>query len=168
MDIVGDLMKVAVSGDNLTALSKSMGIADKAKAQSILRVSLPLVVGTMATAAARPGGAEMLSKLASQAGSTNPIDNLGGFLSSSTTTGGSVMVSALFGSQLDTVQNVIAQKSGLPPAVIGKVMGVAVPMVVSYIATQNISPAGLAQQSKMAFQASPEADTLFKNLMAIK
>ncbi len=32
MDIVGDLMKVAVSGDNLTALSKSMGIADKAKA----------------------------------------------------------------------------------------------------------------------------------------
>ena len=168
MDIVGDLMKVAVSGDNLTALSKSMGIADKAKAQSILRVSLPLVVGTMATAAAKPGGAEMLSKLATQAGSTNPIDNLGGFLSSPMTAGGSAMVSALFGSQLDTVQNVIAQKSGLPPAVIGKVMGVAVPMVVSYIGKQNISPAGLAQQSKMAFQASPEADALFKNLMAIK
>ncbi len=110
----------------------------------------------------------MLSKLATQAGSTNPIDNLGGFLSSPTTAGGSAMVSALFGSQLDTIQNVIAQKSGLPPAVIGKVMGVAVPMVVDYMGKQNISPAGLAQQSKMAFQASPEADTLFKNLMAIK
>ena len=169
MDIVGDLMKVAVSGDNLTALSKSMGIADKAKAQSILRVSLPVVLGTMATAAAKPGGAEMLSKLATQAGSTNPIDNLGGFLSSPTTAGGSAMVSALFGSQLDTIQNVIAQKSGLPPATIGKVMGVDC----SYgsradMGKQNISPAGLAQQSKMAFQASPEADTLFKNLMAIK
>mgnify|MGYP001058506092 CR=1 FL=1 len=168
MDIVGDLMRVAVSGDNLTALSKSMGIADKAKAQSILRVSLPVVVGTMATAAAKPGGAEMIAKLATQAGSANPIDNLGGFLSSPTTAGGSAMVSALFGSQMDTIQNVIAQKSGLPPAVIGKVMGVAVPMVVGYIGKQNISPAGLAQQSKMAFQASPEADALFKNLMAIK
>ena len=47
-------------------------------------------------------------------------------------------------------------------------MAVAVPMVVGYVAKQNISPAGLAQQSKMAFQASPEADALFKNLMAIK
>ncbi len=78
----------------------------------------------MATTAAKPGGAEMLAKLATQAESANPIDNLGGFLSSPTTAGGSAMVSALFGTQLDTIQNVIAQKSGLPPAIIGKVMAV--------------------------------------------
>jgi hypothetical protein len=169
MDVVGDLMRVAVSGNNPIALGKAVGV-DKDKAQTLIRVSLPLVLGSMATTAAKPGGAEMVAKMVTQAGSTNPLDNLGGFLSNPT--GGSAMVSSLFGSQLDTMQNVIAQKAGIPPVVVNKVMSIAVPMVMGYIAKQNINPAGLPTllgvQSKMAFQASPEAATLFKNLIALK
>lgn len=72
------------------------------------------------------------------------------------------MVSSLFGSQMDTVQNVIAQKSGVPPVVISKVMAIAAPMVIGYVGKMKMDPAALANQSKMAMQASPEAATLFK------
>jgi len=86
------------------------------------------------------------------------------------------MASSLFGTQTDTLQNVIAQKSGVPPAVISKVIAIAVPMVAGYAGKmfieQKMNPAGLASllgiQSKMAMQASPEAATLFKILMAIQ
>jgi hypothetical protein len=169
MDIVGDLMKGMLTGSNVTALGKAVGV-DNDKAQGLLRLGLPLVVNSMAATAAKPGGAELLAKMVTQAGSANPLDNLGGFLSNPA--GGSAMVSSLFGSQLDTMQNVIAQKAGIPPIVVNKVMAIAVPMVMGYIAKQNINPAGLPTllgvQSKMANQASPEAATLFKNLMAIK
>lgn len=171
MDVVADLMRVMVSGDNLTALGKSLGI-DKDRAQSLLRVSLPLVVGSMATTASKPGGAEMLTKMLAQAGGSNPMDNPGGFLSNPMAAGGSAMASSIFGSQLDTMQNVIAQKSGFPPGVVAKVMAIAVPMVIGYFGKQNITPAGLPKflgdQSKMAMKTSPEAATLFKDLMAIK
>ena len=175
MDIVGDLMRSMVSGDNLNALGKSVGV-DKEKAQSLLRLSLPVVLGSMATTASKPGGTEMLAKLLTQAGGNNPMDNPGAFLSNPAAAGGSAMVSSLFGSQTDTVQNVIAQKSGLPPVVISKVMAIAAPMVMGYVGKmfvqQKMDPAGLptllGMQSKMAMQASPEAATLLKQLMALK
>jgi hypothetical protein len=175
MDVVGDLMRVAVSGNNPIALGKAVGV-DKDKAQTLIRVSLPLVLGSMATTAAKPGGTEMVAKMLTQAGASNPIDNLGGFLSNPAAAGGSTMVSSLFGTQTETLQNVIAQKSGVPPAVISKVMAIAAPMVAGYVGKmfieQKMNPAGLASllgiQSKMAMQASPEAASLFKELMAIK
>jgi hypothetical protein len=175
MDVVGDLMKTMVSGNNLVALSKSMNV-DKDKAQTLIRLSLPLVLGSMATTASKPGGPEMLAKMVTQAGGSNPIDNLGGFLSNPAAAGGSAMASTLFGSQMDMMQNVIGQKSGLPPAVIGKVMSIAVPMVAGYVGKTfiqtNMDPTGLAKvladQSKLAMQTSPEAATLFKQLMAVK
>jgi hypothetical protein len=175
MDVVGDLMRVAVSGNNPIALGKAVGV-DKDKAQTLIRVSLPLVLGSMATTAAKPGGAEMVAKMLTQAGASNPIDNLGGLLSNPGAAGGSAMASSLFGTQTETLQNVIAQKSGVPPAVISKVMAIAAPMVAGYVGKmfieQKMNPAGLASllgiQSKMAMQASPEAASLFKELMAIK
>lgn len=172
MDIVADLMKQAATGDNLSLISKSVG-GDGNAVQSALGMGLPMIVGSMATTAAKPGGTDVLTKMMAQAGGSSPLDNLSGFLGSSAAAGGSSMANTLFGSQLAPVQDAIAQKTGLPPAVVGKVLAIAVPMVLAYVgkATGGQKPdaAGLAgllgEQSKTALAGSPDAAALAQQLM---
>ncbi len=164
MDIVADLMKQVATGDNLSMISKSVGGDGKA-VQSALGMGIPLLLGSMATTASKPGGADMMTKMLAQTGGSNPMDNLGGFLGNPAAAGGSGMVSTLLGSQMGGIQNTISQKTGLPPAVVGKVLEIAAPMVMGYVGkmvgqqkmdTKSLTGL-LGEQSKMALQASPEA-----------
>jgi len=175
MDIVADLMKQVASGDNLSLISKSVG-GDEKGVQSALGMGLPMIMGSMANTASQPGGADMISGLLGQMGGSNPMDNMGSFLGSPTATGGSGMASSLLGNQLGPVQNAIAQKTGLPPAVVGKVLAIAVPMVLGAIGKkfsgQTMDQKGLTsllgEQSEMAMQSSPEAASMAKQLMGTK
>ena len=172
MDIVADLMKQVATGDNLSMISKSVGGDGKA-VQSALGMGLPMIMGSMANTASKPGGADILTKMLSQAGGSNPMDNMSGFLGNPAAAGGSGMVSTLFGSQMGTIQNAISQKTGLPPAAVGKVMEIATPMVMGYVGKMFVqqkmdtkSLTGLlGDQSKMALQASPDAAAMAKQLI---
>ncbi len=171
MDIVADLMKQVATGDNLSMISKSVGGEGKA-VQSALGMGLPMIMGSMANTASKPGGADTLTKMLAQAGGSNPLDNMSGFLGNPAAAGGSGMVSTLFGSQMGTIQNAIAQKTGLPPAAVGKVLEIAAPMVMGYVCKMFVqqkmdtkSLTGLlGDQSKVALQASPDAAAMAKEL----
>jgi hypothetical protein len=71
-------MKQVATGDNLSMISKSVGGDGKA-VQSALGMGIPMIIGSMANTASKPGGADVLTKMLGQANS-NPMDNLGGFL----------------------------------------------------------------------------------------
>lgn len=167
MDIVADLMKQVATGDNLSMISKSVG-GDNNAVQSALSMGLPMIMGSMANTASQPGGADMLTKMLAQGAGSNPLDNMGGFLSNPAAAGGSAMVSTLFGGQMSGIQTAIAQKTGLPPEIVSKLMAVAVPIVMGYVGKmfvgQKMDAAGLTSllgdQSKMAIAASPDAAAL--------
>jgi OOP family OmpA-OmpF porin len=170
--IVEDLMKQVTTGDNLSMISKSVG-GDQKGVQSALGMGLPMVMGSMANTASQPGGADMITGMLGQLGGSNPMDNLGSFLGSSAAAGGSSMASGLLGSQMAPIENAIAQKTGLPSGVVGKVLAIAVPMVLGAIgkkfAGQKVDQKGLTsllgEESKMAMQSSPEAASMAQQLM---
>lgn len=172
MDIVADLMKQVSTGENLSVISKSVG-GDEKGVQSALGMGLPMIMGSMANTASQPGGADMISGLLGQMGGANPMDNMGSFLGSPAAAGGSGMASSLLGSQLGPVQNAIAQKTGLPPAVVGKVLAIAVPMVLGAIGKkfsgQTMDQQGLTsllgEQSNMAMQSSPDAASMAQQVL---
>jgi hypothetical protein len=172
MDIVGDLLKQVATGDNLAQISKSVG-GDEKGVQSALGMALPVILGSMSSTASKPGGADMISGMLGQMGGSNPMDNMGSFLGSPAASGGSGMVSSLLGSQMAPVQNAIAQKTGLPPAIVGKVLAIAAPMVIGYVSTmfagKKVDQQGLTsllgEQSKLAMQASPDAANMAKQLL---
>jgi hypothetical protein len=172
MDIVADLMKQVATGDNLAMISKSVG-GDGQAVRSALGMGLPMIMGSMANTASKPGGADMLADMLTQTGGSNPMDNLGSLISNPAAAGGSGMVSTLFGSQMGTIQNAISQKTGLPPAAVGKVLEIATPMVMGYIGKMFVSQKMdtksltnlLGDQSKMALRSSPEAAVMAQQLM---
>lgn len=172
MDIVADLMKQVATGDNLSMIAKSVG-GDNNAVQSALSMGLPMIMGSMATTASKPGGADILTKMLTQAGGSSPLDNLGGLLGNPAAAGGSAMVSTLFGGQMSGIQTAIAQKTGLPPAMVSQVMTIATPIVVGYIGkmfvSQKMDAAGLTSllgdQSKMALAGSPDAAAMAQQLL---
>jgi hypothetical protein len=172
MDIVADLMKQVATGDNLSMIAKSVG-GDNNAVRSALGMGFPLIIGSMASTASAPGGADVLTKMLVQGGSSNPLDNLGGFLSNPAAAGGSAMANTLFGGRMSGIQTAIAQKTGLPPAIVTKVMETATPLVVGYIGrmfveqkmdTKSLTTL-LGDQSQLAMAASPEAAALAKQVM---
>src|SRR5512136_2483362 len=172
MDIVADLMKQAATGDNLSLISKSVGGDGKA-VQSAMSMGLPMILGSMASTASKPGGADMLTKMLAQAGGSSPLDNMSGFLGNPAAAGGSGMLNTLFGGQMGTIQNAISQKTGLPPTAVGKVLEIAAPMVMGYVGRmfvqQKMDAAGLTsllgEQSKAALQGSPDAAAMAQQLL---
>jgi len=172
MDLVADLMKQVGTGDNLSLISKSVG-GDEKGVQSALGMGLPMIMGSLSNTASKPGGADMITNMMGQLGGSNPVDNLGGFLGSPAAAGGSGMVSSLLGSQMAPVQNAISQKTGLPPAIVGKVLAIAAPMLLGYVgkmfAGKKMDQQGLTtllgEQSKMAMQSSPDAANMAKQLL---
>jgi len=172
MDIVADLMKQVGTGDNLSLISKSVG-GDEKGVQSALGMGLPMIMGSLSNTASKPGGADMITNMMGQLGGSNPMDNLGSFLGSPAAAGGSGMVSSLLGSQMPPVQNAISQKTGLPPAIVGKVLAVATPILLGYVgkmfAGKKMDQQGLTtllgEQSKMAMQSSPDAANMAKQLL---
>ena len=172
MNIVADLMKQVATGDNLSMISKSVG-SDEKSVQSALGMGLPMIMGSMAQTAQKPGGADMITSMMGQMGGSNPLDNLGGFLGSSAASGGSGMASSLLGSQMAPISNAIAQKTGLPSAVVEKILAIAAPMVMGYVTKsmggKQMDQQGLTsllgEQSKMAMQSSPDAARMAEQML---
>ena len=96
MDIVGDLMQQVATGDNLSMISKSVG-GDEKGVQSALAMGLPMIMGSMANTASKPGGADMITGMLGQLGGGSPMDNLGSFLGGPAAAGGGGMASSLSG-----------------------------------------------------------------------
>jgi len=172
MNIVADLMKQVATGDNLSMISKSVG-SDEKSVQSALGMGLPMIMGSMAQTAQKPGGADMITSMMGQMGGSNPLDNLGGFLGSPAASGGSGMASSLLGSQMAPISNAIAQKTGLPSAVVEKILAIAAPMVMGYVTKsmggKQMDQQGLTsllgEQSKMGMQSSPDAARMAEQVL---
>ncbi len=169
--IVDEIMSSLSSGNHISAISKSVG-GDEMAVKSALGMSMPLVLGAMANHASKPGGAEMLTKTLAQAGTSNPLDNMSGLLSNPSAASGSGMANTLLGSQMGTIQNVISQKTGLPPAAVGQVMAIAIPLVMSHVGKtvvqknmdSNSLTGLLADHSQAALQSSPDAASIVQQL----
>jgi hypothetical protein len=171
--IVDDVMNTLTSGNNLSVISKSVG-GNETAVKSALGMGLPLVLGAMANHASTPGGTEMLTKTLTQARESNPLDNLSSHLSNPAAAGGSGMASMVLGSQMGTIQNAISEKTGLPPAAVGQVMAIAIPVIMGHLGkmfvqqkmdTNNLTGI-LGDHAKMALQSSPEAASIAQQLPA--
>lgn len=167
MDIIGELMNQVGTGENLTALSSVVG-GDEKNVQSALGLALPVLMGSMAKTASAPGGADLVTSMIGQMGGGVSTDSMATYLATPASTGSNDIVGSLVGSQMGAIQNAIAQKTGLPPAVIGTLLAIVTPMILGAVKKsftdktmdQNSLNTLLGEQAKMAMKSSPDAAAL--------
>jgi hypothetical protein len=171
--IVEGLMKQLVSGDNLSLMSKNVGVDDKST-KSVLEMGLPLLLGAMNNNASKPEGAQVIMNSLAQMGNNNPMDNLSSHLSAPSSSQGSNMLASIMGTSLSPIEQAVSKSTGLPPAVVSKVLAMALPLVLGSLSKsspgQSLGPNDLSQllgdQSKMAMAASPNAAGVMNELFA--
>lgn len=173
--IVDNLMQELSTGNHLSVISKSIGGNDMA-VKSAFGMSLPLVISSMAINASRPNRAGIVTKVLTQAGSSNLKDNVRGLLNNPEAVGGSFLAINLFGQHKLTVQNAISDKTKLPPAVVEKVMTITTSVIMVSVGKiflqQKLDAKGLSNllrdQSKLALQSSPDAVEIATRLLAAR
>lgn len=172
--IVEGLMKQLVTGQNLSLMSKNVGTDDKS-VQSALGMGLPLLLGAMNNKSSKPEGAQAIMSGLSQIGNNNPMDNLPNYLSSpGSAQQGSNMLTSIMGSSLSPIEQAVSKSTGLPPAMVSKVLALALPLVLGSLKksapSQSLGPNDLSKllgdQSKLAMAASPDAAGVMNELFA--
>jgi hypothetical protein len=170
--IVEGLMKQLTSGDTLSFIGKKVG-ADNKSVKSTLEMGLPLLLGAMNNSASKPEGLNAIMKGLSQAGNTDPMKNITGFLGASDSVPGSDMLGSILGSNVQPIQQAISKSSGLSSGVVGKILAMVMPLLMGSLSKnlgKNMVPGDLSkllgEQSKMALSASPNAAGAMQDLFA--
>ncbi|TRZ45324.1 DUF937 domain-containing protein [Robertkochia solimangrovi] len=140
-----DLGKEIIGG-----ISNETGTPETKTAET-LDMALPLLVGAMKKNVQQPDGAASLMN-ALEAGNHDGslLDNLGGFfgggVDNNAMQDGAGILGHLFGSKQPEVENALSNKSGLNMDTISKILKVAAPLVLAYLAKQkrqnNVQQAG--------------------------
>ena len=171
--VVNMAMEQLMSGDNLSLISSKVG-ADDQSTKSALQLGLPLLLGAMSNKASSKDGANAilsgLAEVAKGGQDQSPAKYLGGSSSSF----GSDMLNTILGSSMMPIQQAIAKKTGLPPAVVGQLLTMAMPLVLGYLtkssSEKEMKPDDLSkmleEQSNMALTSSPEAEAMMKEILS--
>jgi hypothetical protein len=167
MNGILDLLASNLGGQNMGQLATAIG-ADTGKTQTAVAAALPALLEAMNRNTNNTQGAQSLANALERDHDGSLLDNLGGFLSGamggSKATDGAGILGHILGGQTPTVEQGVAQASGLDKAQVGKLLMTLAPIVMAALAKRkrqaNLDPTGLSgvlgQESQRARQAAPE------------
>lgn len=162
MNIEGLLGEV-LQGNNLSAISQSIG-ADEGTTSQAIQAVLPTILGGLARNAQSSDGASALAGALESDHNGSILSDIAGFvLSGQGGASGAGILGHIFGNNTDAVQQGVSQNTGLDAATVGKLMITLAPLVMGYLGRakqeQGLDAQGLAdalgQQHQQMSQSSP-------------
>ncbi len=137
MNIEGLLGQV-LSGNNLSAISQSIG-ADESTTSSAIQAALPMLVGGLARNASSEGGASALAGALDRDHDGSVLDDIAGFVmgGGAQQRNGAGILGHVFGGRQETVQQTVGQATGLDAGTVGQLLVTLAPLVMSYLARQK-------------------------------
>ena len=166
MNGILDLIAGNLGGSNMGQLAGAIG-ADQSKTQTAVAAALPAILAAMNRNTNTTQGAQSLAGALDRDHDGSLLDNLGGFLTGamggSKATDGAGILGHILGGQQSTVEQGVAQASGLDKAQVGRLLMTLAPIVMAALAKRkrqsNLDPTGLSgilgAESQRARQAAP-------------
>jgi hypothetical protein len=157
-----DMVARQLGGAALGQLSQQIG-ANPAQTQSAVSAALPLLLSALSRNASTPQGAAALHTAVSNDHDGSILDNVMGFLGNAQQGPGAAILQHVLGGQQQTVQQGLAQSTGMAPAAMGQLLQVLAPMVLGAVgrttAQQGLGADALAgllgSHNQMAQTAAP-------------
>jgi len=136
---INDLLNSGAGQQIVANISQQFGL-DQSQATSAVQAALPMILGGLGRNAQNEQGAESLNNALSQH-DPSVLDNVQGFFgnASSAQNEGSKILGHIFGDKVSTVENGVAQSSGISMAKIGPIIAMLAPLVMSYLNKQKQS-----------------------------
>jgi hypothetical protein len=160
MNFITQMITQQIAGVAARALAPRLGVSE-ATAQRAVMVAVPLILAALARNAARPEGAKELHEAVNKDHDGSIFDNLGGYLNDPQAANGAGILGHVFGEQQSTVQNNLAQATGLDPNAAGSILETVAPLVLGAVGQtqrQNgLDPDGLSDLLVTERQKTEEA-----------
>lgn len=136
---INDLLNSGAGQQIVANISRQFGL-DQSQATSAVQAALPMILGGLGRNAQNEQGAESLNTALSQH-DPSVLDNVQGFFgnASSAQNEGAKILGHIFGDKVSTVENGIAQSSGISMNKIGPIIAMLAPLVMSYLNKQKQS-----------------------------
>ncbi len=147
MNFITQMITQQIAGYAARAIAQRLGISETT-AQRAVQVAVPLIVAALARNVARPEGAEQLHQAVTNDHDGSIFDNLSGYLGNPQAANGAGILGHVFGEQQGTIQNSVAQATGLDPNAAGSILEMVAPLVMGAVGqTQrqnDLDPGGLS------------------------
>lgn len=147
MNAITQMITQQVAGFAARAIAQRLGISE-ATAQRAVQIAVPLIVAALARNAAQPQGAEELHQAVANDHDGSIFDNLSGYLGDPQAANGAGILGHVFGGQQGTIQETVAQASGLDQNAAGSILEMVAPLVMGAVGqTQrqnDLDPGGLS------------------------
>lgn len=151
-----------LQGDTLNSIAASVG-ADPVSVTKGISAGIPALIGALATQAKTPEGAANLFDMISKNFDGSLLDNLGNLTANPLVANGLPFLQGILGNAQGATEDKIAKISGLDTGVVGRLLPILAPIVLSYVGkiikTQGLNAASLAgflsDQQGLARAAAP-------------
>lgn len=129
-------------GDQELEAASNKAQIDKSQAANALQGIMPTLLGAMANNTQTEGGANSFLSALDRDHDGSILDDVAGFVTNSDSGPGAGILGHLLGSNRNAVEGKISQQSGISTAAVGRLMEMAAPLVMGYLAKQKKSQGG--------------------------
>lgn len=136
MNAISEMVTQQIGGAAAGQMAQRLGISENT-ARTAVSLAVPLILAALARNAAQPQGAQDLHQAVTQDHDGSILDNLRGYLGNPQAANGAGILGHALGGQRPTVENNLAQATGLDPNSAGSVLEMVAPLVMGAIGRQQ-------------------------------
>lgn len=167
MNALTQIITQQLAGGAVSSIAQRLGISEST-ANTAVQVAVPLILAAMARNASNPQGAESLHQAVTNDHDGSIFDNLTGYLSNPQTANGAGILGHVFGGQQASVQNNLAQATGMDQSSAAGVLETVAPLVMGALGqTQQQSGFDAAGLSNMLNSQQQEAQANSPDVMSM-
>jgi len=163
MNALTEMLTQQLAGGAISQISNKIG-ADPGTTSKAVSLAIPLLVSALARNASTPNGAAALNQAIANDHDGSVLDNVEGFIANSEQANGAGILGHVFGEQRSTVENGLAQTTGIDPGSAGQLLETVAPLVLGALGRtqqqQGLDANGLSAflggQHQQAQAAAPD------------
>lgn len=167
MNALTQIITQQLAGGAVSSIAQRLGISEST-ANTAVQVAVPLILAAMARNASNPQGAESLHQAVTTDHDGSIFDNLTGYLNNPQSANGAGILGHVFGGQQASVQNNLAQATGLDQSSAAGVLETVAPVVMGALGqTQQQTGLDAAGLSNMLRSQQQEAQANSPDVMSM-
>jgi hypothetical protein len=172
MNAMTQVITQQLAGGATSAIAQRLGVSETT-ANTAVQVAVPLILAALARNANQPQGAESLHQAINNDHDGGIFNNLMGYLSNPQSGNGAGILGHIFGGQQPTIQNNLAQATGLDQGAAGGLLETLAPLVMGAVGQtqqqQGLDASGLSNllnsQQQEAQATAPGAMSMLNSML---
>jgi hypothetical protein len=167
MNAITQIITQQLGRGAISSIAQRLGVSEST-ANTAVQLAVPLIVAALARNATRPDGAQELHQAINNDHDGSIFDNVMGYLSDPQAANGAGILGHVFGGQQASIENNLAQATGMAPSSAGGLLETLAPLVMGAVGqTQQQNGLDPSALSSMLVGQQEEAQTNAPDVMSM-